>query len=140
MNPKFKKLLYESFDRDLNESEREILENELSGSDELRREKDSLMSIRKMVSLRAEQNFEPFFADRVMSRIRGQNAGKEYKELFENISILFRPIAIAATVIIITLVSLNLFRSDRISLENAIVVPDVTLTDAYNPITDLNLE
>ena len=140
MSHKDKKLLYESFDRDLNDSELDRLNEALSDSDELRRDKNAIKKIRELVSSRDEQNFEPFFADRVMNKIQIERAGKESLEFLENIALLFRPLAIAATVIIITIVSFNLFKGEQVNLENALVIPDITIADAYNPIMDLNEE
>lgn len=140
MNHKIKKLLYESFDRGLNERERNILNAALAESARLRKEKEDIMQMRNELSSQNGQKFKPFFVDQVMNEIRAWKDQKDSNEYFDYISVLFRPVAIAATILIIALVSLNFIKSDRVSLEGAIAVPEVTITDAYDPIVDLNLE
>ena len=140
MDNKLKQLLYESFDRKLTTREQDILNKALTESVGLQSERKHIIEMRKKLSDSNKQKFEPFFADQVMSKVREIHNQNNSSEFFESIALLFRPVAIAATVIIITIVSINLLKSNQISLEGAIAIPEVTINDAYDPLLDLNLE
>lgn len=140
MDNKIKQLLYESFDRELSEQEKTILNVALADSEELQKEKETIIQMRDKLSNQAEQRFSGSFVNRVMSEIQKLSEQKENYEFFENVYMLFRPVIIAATVLIIAMVSLNFLKSEQISLEGAIAVPDVTISDAYNPVINFNLE
>jgi len=140
MDKMIKQLLYESFDRELNEREKNILNFALIDSEELQKEKENIILMRDKLSNQAEQGFSGSFVHKVMSEVQRLSKQKDNYEFFENVYMLFRPVVIAATVLIITLVSLNFLKSEKISLEGAIAVPDVTISDAYDPITDFSLE
>ena len=140
MDNKIKQLLYESFDRELNEKEKVILNVALTDSEELQKEKENIIRMREKLSNQTEQRFGTSFVDRVMNKVQKISKQKDRYEFFENIYLRFRPVVIAATILIITMVSLNFLKSEQISLEGAIAVPEVTLSDAYDPITNFNLE
>jgi hypothetical protein len=140
MDNKIKQLLYESFDRELNEKEKVILNVALTDSEELQKEKENIIRMREKLSNQTEQRFGTSFIDRVMNKVQKISKQKDRYEFFENIYLLFRPVVIAATILIITMVSLNFLKREQISLEGAIAVPEVTLSDAYDPITNFNLE
>jgi len=140
MDKMIKQLLYESFDRELNEREKNILDFALIDSKELQKEKENLKLLRDKLSNQIQFGFTASFVDKVMNQVQKLSKQEDNYEFFENIYLLFRPVVIAATVLIIALVSLNFIKSEKISLEDAIAVPDVTISDAYDPITDLSLE
>ena len=106
----------------------------------MQKEKENLKLLRDKLSNQIQFGFTASFVDKVMNQVQKLSKQEDNYEFFENIYLLFRPIVIAATVLIIALVSLNFIKSEKISLEDAIAVPDVTISDAYDPITDLSLE
>jgi anti-sigma factor RsiW len=125
MNEKMLELLYRSFDDRLTEEERTCLEEALSTSEELRAEKERVTGMRKSISSSAAASFEPFFAERVMNRIRGMEKADTDEDLFfESLYRMFRPLALAASVVVFTLISLNLRKSDNISLSAAFAVQE----------------
>ena len=140
MDKMIKQLLYESFDRELNEREKNILNFALIDSEELQREKESIILMRNKLNNQAESGFSGSFINKVMSEVQRLSKQKDNYEFFENVYMLFRPVVIAATLLIIALISLNFIKSENISIEDAIAVPDVTISDAYDPITDFSLE
>ena len=140
MDKIIKQLLYESFDRELNEREKNILNFALIDSEELQREKESIILMRNKLNNQAESGFSGSFINKVMSEVQRLSKQKDNYEFFENVYTLFRPVVIAATLLIIALISLNFIKSENISIEDAIAVPDVTISDAYDPITDFSLE
>lgn len=140
MDKIIKQLLYESFDRELSEREKNILNFALIDSEELQREKESIILMRNKLNNQAESGFSGSFINKVMSEVQRLSKQKDNYEFFENVYMLFRPVVIAATLLIIALISLNFIKSENISIEDAIAVPDVTISDAYDPITDFSLE
>lgn len=140
MDDKIKQLLYDSFERQLSSNEQDLLDKALADSSELQAAREDIIEMRKRLSDLKEQKFESFFADRVMSKIREIPEQNGSNEFFENIALFFKPVAITATVIIIIVASLNLMQGDQISLESVIAAPDVTISDAYDPIVEYNLE
>ena len=53
---------------------------------------------------------------------------------------MFRPVAVAAAIIIIAIMSYNIANTNQVSWEGAIVVPEATLEDAFDPLVALNME
>ncbi len=71
INNEINNLLLRSFDEDLKPGEKEKLEMALADSDELRKERDKLLNLRKLVSS-ASYSFDPGFKDKVMKRVEGE--------------------------------------------------------------------
>ena len=139
MNKNLMDLLYRSFDEHLTPDEQELLDKALIDEKDLQNEKRSLEQIRSGVSKTRAKSFSPGFANRIMQSISdtGHEAGDR---LFESIYVLFRPIAIAASIIILVMATINFYKSDTISWESAIVLPEVSVQDAYDPVVVLNME
>lgn len=141
MNKKILELLYRSFDDLLNSEEKELLKKELRHSKELRKEKKRLDAIRIAVSASAEKSFKPFFTERVMQRITSSREKESQQEMFfESLCSVFRPVALAATIILIALLSYNVIKSDRISLASAFAVSEATLEEAFDPTVIISVE
>ncbi len=125
MNEKMLELLYRSFDDRLTEGERKELDEALAVSEELRVEKERITAMRNSISSNRAVSFGPFFADRVMNRIRGLETTDSGEEIFfESLYRMFRPLALAASVAIFTLISWNLRKSEDISLSAAFAVQE----------------
>ena len=133
MDKKIKELLYRSFDSELSSEERKFLDNALSESEDLRNEKELISSLREKIKTSSTKSFNPGFADRVMKTIRSSKRSDESEQFFESLSVIFRPIAIAATVLIIIIAGYNMNKTDNYSLEGALGVPEVTVNDVYDP-------
>ena len=140
MDKKLQDLLYRSFDSDLNPEEKKRLEEALSRSKELRQEKEMIASLRENIKGNQNTSFSPFFADRVMATIQSVKKDDESEKFFDSLFVLFRPIAIAATVLIIIIAGYNMSTTGHFSLEGALGVPDVTVDDVYDPTLALATE
>ena len=140
MDEKIKELLYRSFDTDLNPEEEEQLGLALRQSEELRIEKDRIAALRANIASGKSQSFEPFFAERVMGKLNDMGIKKEDEFFFEGLFAFFRPVAIAATILIIMVIGYNISSSGQISLEGALAVPEVTLDEVYDPTLTLAME
>ena len=132
MDKKLKDLLYRSFDSDLDQEEKRLLEKALSRSKELQREKEMLVFLRQNIKRSVNAPFNPGFAERVMNKIKRQNQITENEQFFDSLFVLFRPIAIAATVLIIIIAGYNMSSTSQFSIEGALGIPEVTLDDVYD--------
>jgi hypothetical protein len=140
MDKTIRKLLYRSFDRPLNKREQKRLDAGLARSESLRREKQEMESIRRRVAAASMSSFGANFPAKVMARLAKEMADNGTLLFHEFIFRLFRPVAIAATIIIITLISINISKTNKWSWEGAMALPEVTLTDAYDPLLAINGE
>jgi len=137
MNSKILELLYRSFDKELNPNEQHQLEKALADSKELREEKERIANMRTMISDSGEHKFHPFFAEKVMRRIRAEQTQENFLDSLVHV---FRPVAIAATVVLIALMSYNVLKSNDVSVASAFAQPEVTLEHALDPTLSLALE
>lgn len=133
MDKKLIDLLYRSFDSDLDSREKKILEEALADSEELRQEKQIIDSLRQDIKGAKETSFKPGFADKVMNAITNQGLASENEQFFDSLFVFFRPIAIAATILIIIIAGYNIGSSGRFSIEGALGVPEVSVDDVYDP-------
>ena len=132
MDEKIKELLYRSFDETLKPEDSEKLEQALASSDELLKEKQEIANLRGQLYETKSTQFKPFFAERVLTKIHASINSKEEDTFFDSLFVLFRPVAIAAAVLIIIFAGYNVTASGQISLEGALAIPEVTLDDAYD--------
>ncbi|MBU0983557.1 MAG: hypothetical protein KKA42_06780 [candidate division Zixibacteria bacterium] len=127
MRDDLRELLYRSFDGDLTPDERRQLDDALARDGELRSERDRVARMRKSLADGAE-GFRPFFAERVMHRLKGDtetNPGLE--QIFEWLQLVVRRVAITGAVALVALVAYNLSTSDELSLAAAIGAPTETI-------------
>ena len=133
MDNKIKKLLYRSFDEDLNPEEKKILKKALAKSEELRDEQAALSEIRKNLSSAGEFKFGPQFTDNVMRKIFALEDDSEPELYFENLFRIFRPVAVAALLLIIFISSYNLIVTDEYSFSGILNIPEASLEEAFEP-------
>ena len=132
MNKKILKLLYRSFDDDLSLEDHHRLDDALAKSAELRAEKERLLAMRAMVSDSGANSFQPFFAEKVMRRIR--NAESAQESFLDSLIAVFRPVAIAAFIILVMLISYNLKKTENYTLAGALGEHKATLEEIVDPI------
>jgi len=132
MDEKIKELLYRSFDETLSPEDDKSLEQALANSIELMLEKENITRLRDQISESQTKHFKPFFADRVLNQIQTSTANQNEETLFDSLFILFRPVAIAATALIIIVAGYNIVSTGQFSLEGAMGMPQVTLDDVYD--------
>ena len=129
MNKNILKLLYRSFDDDLNEKERNELEEALKSSVELRQEREKILAQRKAISESGAKSFKPFFAERVMAQIDTLSDKTEMEPFYETIKSVFRPFAIAGAVAMVALILYNLGIGDILSTEEVFFASDATFEE-----------
>ena len=133
MDKKLQDLLYRSFDSDLNQKEKKILDEALVHSEELREEKEIITSLRNNIERGKTTSFKPFFADRVMEKIQTSKQVDENEQFFESLFVIFRPIAVAAVILIIIIAGYNINTTGQFSIEGVFGVQEVTIDDVYDP-------
>lgn len=129
-NKKIIELLYRSFDDNLKEKEQKQLAETLENSKELRQEKELIAAQRQAVSDSAAQSFKPFFAERVMNRIKEISEKKNTLETFyDTFKAVFQRFAIAGAVIMLALIIYNLGIGDSLSIEEIFYASDFTFEE-----------
>ena len=133
MNQKILELLYRSFDGQLTVEEQRQLDKALSGSQALQEEKEAIATIRRAVSNSATQTFKPFFAEKTMQHIRSRSEkAAKFEEVFNLWLWSFRRLALAGTLAIILLLVINVMSIGNLSIDSALVIPQLTIDDAWD--------
>jgi hypothetical protein len=128
-----RELLCRSFDADLDEHERTLLEEALAKSEALRDEQRFLSAQRRALSESAAKSFGPFFAERVIGRIREmENRKNAFFSIYETLMRIFPKYAFAGAVILLALILYNLSLGDHISAEEIFYASDMTLENIKN--------
>ena len=141
MNKKIIKLLYKSFDAPLSEKEKEILVKALKESEDLRREKEKIITMREKLAAAPAVSFRPFFAERVLNRIKAQkNSLSERVSIFDSLVTAFKPVAIAAMILLISIMFYNLKTTENYTLAGALGKEPVSLEQVVDPVYVLELE
>jgi hypothetical protein len=140
MDKKIVNLLYRSLDAALSPAEQEQLDEAVKKSEELKKEKKRLVAVREKIELQKEQSFKPFFTARVMQKIN-ETAVIDYNDIFyRSLFRMFKPVMVAAILLIIAISGYNIVNTRQISLEGALAVPRITLEQAFDPSLSLDLE
>lgn len=130
MNKKILKLLYRSFDADLDEKEQNQLNEALKNSEELRKLKEHIAAQRQAVSTSASQSFKPFFAERVINRINSlSKQGNGLEAFYETLKLAFKRFALAAAIIMLALFSYNLIKGDILPSNEVYYASNATLEE-----------
>ncbi len=131
MKKRIFELLYRSFEEQLSPTEQEQLDRALAESAALRAEKDRIAQLRTMISNSGPRSFRPFFAEKVIRKIREQ--GRSPESFADSLIEVFRPITIAVATVLIFLLGYNLFISEDKSLASALAEPEIKLEQALDP-------
>jgi hypothetical protein len=141
MNKKIQKLLYRSFDALLSFKEQQQLDLALKHSKELQKEKKQLETIRQSISLDSSRSFKPFFAERIIQRIKLPKKKNIDQEIFfESLISIFKRVTVCTALIVIILAIFNLFESGELSLASALGQPEIKLEEAMDPFLTYLLE
>lgn len=126
MTDRMLELLYRAFDAELSEQEQVELENALASSPDLLEEKKRVMEMRQLIGEQSAQTFKPFFAARVMRRIR-----ETHDDFLISLMWAFKRIAVAGAVATVLLIANNIFIEKNQSLDAILGMPQLTLEDTY---------
>jgi anti-sigma factor RsiW len=141
MNERMLDLLYHSFDGELTAGERKMLEDALAASEELRRERNDIMTMRKRISTGGPESFSPFFIERVMQRVATlTEAESGSRALQEWLVGAFKRVAIAGAAVAIGLVVFNLVQTEDVSFAAALGMSEISLEEMLELPVDSILE
>ena len=121
---KLLKLLYRSFDDQLQEKEEH--------SPGLRWEKEQIEAQRLAVAETAVHSFNPSFAELLLARViapDGKANGLELQRFYESLVTVFRRVAIAGAVLSIIFFIYNLGAGESLSPVEVFILPDLTLQE-----------
>ena len=104
MNTKIYKLLIKSYDVQLSRKDQNQLQHMLDDSDPLKKAKSQIEQVRHLLNEGGNENFKPYFADRVIAKIRELRENSR-TEFFESLKWAFRPLVISAVLLILGLMS-----------------------------------
>ncbi|MBN2426494.1 MAG: hypothetical protein JXR46_09595 [Calditrichaceae bacterium] len=124
MKSDIKKLMLRSFDDDLSEEEKAKLQKSLAESEELQQEKKAFLDIRRAVSESVPRSFNKGFSGRVMDEIPVKEISFD-KYIYK----LFKPLAVAASVIIFTFIGYNLSTKGEINIKNILAIPEISVEE-----------
>jgi hypothetical protein len=128
MDKRILKLLYRSLDSPLKKKDRQRLDKALEESEELRRHKLEIVSMRQAVADGALRSFRPQFAERVMGRIQFASSIKDSLNVqYETFRTVFKRFAVAALIILVVLISYNVAHSDWLPKDEIFYVSDMTI-------------
>jgi hypothetical protein len=128
MDNKILKLLYRSYDDELDENERKKLEDTLQRSGALRNENEKILAQRKALSESPAPMFKPLFSERVMSRIETLGEKKNgIENFYETLLAVFRRLAIVGAAILLLLLIYNLQTGDALSTDEIFYASDIAI-------------
>jgi hypothetical protein len=133
METKIHDLLLRSFDTELTKAERRRLDEALQNSAQLRLEKERIRLLREAITDQTPRSFSPFFAERVMSRIRRENASSIEVVYGDVLVSAFRPVAVVAFLLILALLSFNALRNDGAVMAGVLHGSGVGIEEAFSP-------
>lgn len=129
-----KGLLYKSFDGILTEKEKTFLEEELRKSDELKKLRDEILSIRDKVKNSAVTEFNPYFESKLFNRIyQSSRQNVLLSGLYESLELSFKKIALTAAAILVLLVLYNVSEGNISSIETLLGIYQTPIEYALDP-------
>lgn len=133
MDKKILKLLYRSFDDELNEKEWKQLDEAIKASKELQKEREQILAQRQALAESSAPSFEPLFPERVMSRIDSLGPKKNgFESFYDTLLFMFRRFAIVGAAILLILLIYNLQTGDILSSEEILYASDFTFERILN--------
>jgi anti-sigma factor RsiW len=128
MAKKILKMLYRSFDDELDPDERKHLDQALKESEELQREKDRILAQRQALAESPEPSFESRFPERVMGRIETLRRGKNgFESFYDTLLLIFRRFAIVGAALLLLLLIYNLQTKDALSTDEIFYASDAAI-------------
>ena len=126
------KLLFRSFDDQLNADERQQLADALSKSPQLREKKLQLERLRNDISDVRLQPAKPFLAERVLQRVAMSEEAASLEERFwEALFYTFRRVAVATALCVLVVFGIYLASEGIVFANDEVVIEDILETDAF---------
>ena len=132
MKRKIQDLLLRSMDNMLLPDEKIQLNQALQHSESLKREKESMESIRHTLSQSRRPQFRPFFTDRVLRRIDAMTFTRREDPFFNALKHTFRPILFTAAILIVVIISFNAVRNDASFIAGLFGTNEIGLEETFD--------
>jgi hypothetical protein len=129
MNQKMLDLLHRSFDQALTDAEQAELDARLADSPELRNQQQRLIDIRNLLQDGAADSFKPFFAARLMNKLKDVRTKQE--DFFGSLVWSCRLIGLTGALTVVALFAYNSIEEKSISLDALLGLPAITLEDTW---------
>jgi hypothetical protein len=135
MEEKDEDLFLQSLDGNLSEEQQKIL-SEAENDSRFKRRTDQYIKMRNMLVRNEEDSFGPFFAERVVNRIRSMKKEIDYQLLF-----FFKKYQLAAIGVVVALLALNIIFSDQLTVKSVLGFEDeqtdnMVTVDLYQDLTE----
>jgi hypothetical protein len=115
-----------------------FLNKALEESEELRNEKSTIEALRERVKQSVVNSFSSGFTERVMKHVFDNHHEEEI--LFDTLVRIFKPVVVAAVVLLVCLIFYNISETNQMSFEGAYAITDVSVEEAFDPLVDLTTE
>ncbi|MBS1949760.1 MAG: hypothetical protein OJF59_002614 [Cytophagales bacterium] len=134
METKNEDLFLQSLDGSVTPEQKEMLTHELAGDFHLRKSADQFLRIREKLKRSEPDSFGPFFAERIINKIKNLKQEVDYQIFF-----FFKKYQVAVIGVVVALLVLNIIFSDNLSIRSVLGFEDQPKEDtvAINLYQDL---
>ncbi len=135
MEEKNEDLFLQSLDGDLSEEQRQIL-LAMENDSRFKKRTDQFIKVRSMLARKEEDSFGPFFAERIINRIKSMKKEIDYQLLF-----FFKKYQLVAVGAVVALLALNIIFSDQLTVKSVLGFEDeqtdnIVTIDLYQDLTE----
>jgi hypothetical protein len=129
-------LFLQSLDGHISDDQKKKLAEALASNTMLKKNADQFMKLRMTLSRKEEESFGPFFAERIVNRIKSLKKEIDYQIFF-----FFKKYQLAAIGVVVALVVLNIVLSDSLTVKSVLgfedeKVDDIVTIDLYQNLTE----
>lgn len=129
-------LFLKSLDTNISEEQKTKLAEAINHDRGLKMRTDQFLMVRTKVARKEQDSFGPFFAERIINRIKSLKKEIDYQIFF-----FFRKYQLAAIGIVVALVALNIVFSDQLTVKSVLGfedehVDDMVTIDIYQNLTE----
>jgi len=129
-------LFLQSLDGKISEEQKEKLAEAMNNDRALKKNADQFVKLRTRLLRKEEDSFGPFFAERIINRIKSLKKEIDYQIFF-----FFKKYQLAAIGVVVALVVLNIVLSDNLSVKSVLgfeeeQASDIVTIDLYQNLTE----
>ena len=129
-------LFLQSLDGKITEEQKATLAGAMNSDRSLKRNADQFVHLRAKLFRKKEESFGPFFAERIINKIKSLKKEIDYQIFF-----FFRKYQLAAIGVVVALVVLNIVLSDQLTVKSVLgfedeQARDLVTIDLYQNLTE----
>jgi hypothetical protein len=133
------KMIYQYLDGGLSPKEKNKLDRLRKSSPEIQATLQKTAKMRALLQSKSDYSFKPFFAERVMNKIKARVSAVQ-DDFFIALSTMFRRVAIAGCTVVVLLFSASLLYQKSETPIKDYVYSQMTLDELVDPATTTSLE